>query len=159
MHDTRSRSEFSTALVLFSSARCCWKGKFASEAELLSCCLPNGALLSPQPTGKEHSAYLCLMKFKWAQAEYEYAKNRDKNDRISLPFTAKPFSDACDILCAEMDWGWWNTTLMLSAPMVIAISLNTSTGHTAWSAHVSTGRQIRRAISPLPFAIVIVECL
>lgn len=67
--------------------------------------------------------------FRWNSNEprqrMNMQKKRHKNDRISLPFTAKPLSDACDILCAEMGWEWWNTTLMFRARIVIGISLNT----------------------------------
>lgn len=75
-------------------------------------------------------------------------KKRNKNDRISLPFTAKPLSDACDILCAEMGWGWWNTTLMLSARIVITVSLNTPSEGQGRS-HGPILNQLHHAIFPL----------
>ncbi len=74
-------------------------------------------------------------------------QKRNKNDRISLPFTAKPLSDAGDILCAEMGWGWWNTTLMLSARIVIAISLNTPSEGQGRS-HGPRPRQLHCAVFP-----------
>ncbi len=49
------------SFVLFNSARCCWKGELASQAEPPPCRLPIGALLSPAYQERTQSLSLLFL--------------------------------------------------------------------------------------------------
>lgn len=173
MRDTRSRSECSTAaarstvcVIQLSQVLLEGRARFTGGATAMPSPYWCVAVTSAYQERTQSLSSLFLDKIQMSPGRVWICKKRNKNDRISLPFTAKPLSDACDILCAETGWGWWNTTLMLSARIVIAISLNTpSEGQgrsrsPALAAARCTSAPLDHSTVPFSHsAIVIVECL